>query len=133
MTTLVEVNDAWNELHNAAFGRGVSPLVAPALASEVERAYNAWREYYQGLQSSFGLMDPLLPSVELFEEIASYRRTLELVRKAGHAPAHVLPRTPLETLGDVAETAAEWTLGIVAVAAGVVFAGGLLLALRGQR
>lgn len=40
-----ELNQAWNELRNRAFGRGTKPLVSPVLASELEGAIDAWRVF----------------------------------------------------------------------------------------
>jgi hypothetical protein len=40
---LTELQTAWNELRNAALGRGVTPLVPQPLADRVGNTYERWR------------------------------------------------------------------------------------------
>lgn len=42
-STIDSLNAQWNELRNAALGRGVTPLVTPELAKEVADQWDSWR------------------------------------------------------------------------------------------
>ena len=42
------LSDYWQELRNAAFGRGVQPLVDPKLAETIGQAYEAFHQWRNG-------------------------------------------------------------------------------------
>lgn len=41
--TNTKLDELWNRLRNAAFGRSIAPLVSPQLADEVQRHYEVWK------------------------------------------------------------------------------------------
>lgn len=129
MTTLVEVNDAWNDLRNAAQGRGVVPVVPAGLNARVQASYADWRAYYEAIGP---LSEPLVPSVELAREISAYRALAKEVKAAGAVLAAELPATPLEQVA----RAASNTFGMfetLAMVAALGFGAALLVALKGRR
>lgn len=100
--TSQELSDAWNELRNAALGRGTSPRVSPALARVVAREYEKWR---RELHASPWKGDDPPPWV--WEQVATYRKVFAKVKAEGKAPKKELPQTPLERVGRGLETLAR--------------------------
>lgn len=73
--TLAELSTAWNDLRNAALGRGTAPLVSAPLALAVGRAWEGWRAYYDGL----GVSAAEVPTLSSPEWIDRYRELAERV------------------------------------------------------
>jgi hypothetical protein len=113
--TLAELTDAWNDLRNAALGRGVTPLVPQTLATDVGTSwelFRAWRSEQLGEL-------PVLPLsgqrwVKMHHDLAAR------VRSAG-VPVRDVPEDALQSalraLGEGAGTL--WTglkwLGVAAI------------------
>ena len=90
-----ELSKAWNELRNAALGRGVSPNVSPALAARVAREWEGWRKAH--LTPGFKVAAPTFT----YRWTKRYRSLLRAVHKEGAAKKIDLPfKTPMEELGD---------------------------------
>ena len=94
--SLDELSAAWNDLRNAALGRGVAPNVPPALAASVDRQYKAWRKALIHMPAAADMM----ASAYTRDWVAKYRRLLARVQKAGAGPQNVLPTTPFEASTD---------------------------------
>jgi hypothetical protein len=130
--TLTELSAAWNDLRNAALGRGEArPIKVPlALGLEVGIAYEEWRAYL----ASRGPLESAIPELQWLEK---YRALAAKVKAAGvnfEAP----PATLLEqaaALPGQAAGALGHTVQTIAIAFGaVVLPLGLLWLLnRGRR
>ncbi len=94
--TLDELSAAWNDLRNAALGRGLAPNVPPALAANVDRQYKAWRKALIHMPAAADM----LASAYTRDWVSKYRRLLARVQKAGAGPQNVLPTTPFELSTD---------------------------------
>lgn len=99
--TLDELNDAWNELYNGAWGRGVAPIVPMSLAQEVAQAREQWRGYYK---SKAAAADVTGGTAWRWVEI---NRALAARVRAAGGQAPSLPQTPAGVITDVA--AATWS------------------------
>lgn len=105
--TLGELSAAWNELRNAAWGRGTQPLVDAKLADQIGAGYEAWRAYYE----ESGFTDEFAPSIAASEWVDRYRMLAAKMAEAGHplTGAMQLPPTPLEQ----ATSTLRWGVGLV--------------------
>lgn len=103
--TLDDLSQAWNDLRNAALGRGVKPIVAEPLASQVGNAYERWRQYL----ASAGPSQDLVPSATAWPWLQQYRELASKVSAAG-VQFQALPVQPLEQAssfyGDTVRTVA---------------------------
>lgn len=121
---LDEVQATWNAVRNAALGRGVRPLVSPALAeyvaSEAE-AFRAWRESLGGFTLTSSWLDELADWTRR-ANVARAKVAAELQAKPAPAGSPALPAT----LTEWHETAPQIATTIASVFAG---AGGLALGL----
>lgn len=124
--TLTEFSAAWNELRNAALGRGVQPLVPEPLATDVGTAYEGFRVWVMDQPGEL----PVLP-LSAGPWVDKHRELAARVRAYGIA-VQELPRTMRETLE--AEASTVWTgLKWLGVALGVGIPVALVLSLRGRR
>lgn len=89
--TLAELSQAWNDLRNAALGRGLNPNVKPATAELIGNAYERWRAWYQ----KAGVSDDMVASVSAAPMVELYRKTLALAKAEGVKVAE-LEQTPVE-------------------------------------
>lgn len=123
--TLAELATAWNDLRNAALGRGTSPRVPRELADRVGKRYEAFRQWYESAWS----LEDWVPSVTAAQSVRDFRALADEVRAAGR-PVADLPATPIEqgqrafvAVVDTAETIGRWVLGLalaIGGAAGVI-------------
>lgn len=122
-----ELAKAWNDLANAALGRGTTPNVPPKLAGEVRREYDAWRA---ALADEHPFAD-VFASISTREWVRRYRalRAKVVAAKAGPSgkrakPGVNLEKTPLETTLDALDrTGRMIAYGLVAAGAtGVLIA-----------
>jgi len=113
--TLDELNECWNELRNAALGRGVTPNVPPKLAKELGVEYERWKV---ALADANPLADAFA-SVSGRKWVESYRRFLKRVRKKGVEPKKTLAETPLEAVSTTVDKLSR-NIAIGAGVAGVV-------------
>lgn len=109
MMTSEELLNAWNELRNAALGRGLnSKRVSPKLAKEVEREWTRYRD---------ATLSPTL--LAEFRWLPIYREVLKKVKAEGFAKDITAPKTTVEELGDslnAVSNFAKWsaiTLGVL--------------------
>ncbi len=87
-----ELSDAWNNLRNAAMGRGGAPNVSPALARRVEREYARWRNWRRDV----GPIDDMFSSWSTRRWVARYRDLMAKVDREGKGPEARLAMTPME-------------------------------------
>lgn len=123
-TSLDELSAAWNGLRNAALGRGTSPNVSPALAADVSRAYDEWREW---LQHAPPIADVLAHAMA-HNWVKRYRALVARVQREGQTPTDVLPVTSVEASLKVAEKLQSniaWGLVGTGVGVALFFAGKL--------
>ena len=108
--TLEELSEAWNQLRNAALGRGITPLVSQALAAKVAERYAAWREYYT--DPDFVQFGPADLSASSW--VTEYRTLAARVKAEGIKLTYELPTTLPEHAGVVMDK-----LGLAAIVVGV--------------
>ncbi len=113
---LDELSEAWNTLRNDAIGRGVAPIVGPALAREFNTQYSAWRKALIHLPAAADMM----ASVYTRGWVAKYRKMRAKVSASGVKATSDLARTPMELSLEALDKLAQ----NVAIGAGV---GGVLL------
>jgi hypothetical protein len=122
--TLNELSNAWNDLRNAALGRGTTPQVPAPLAAKVGREWTAFRRWL----AEQGVLEDIFASAVSQAWVQRYRVLLAQVRAAG-APVETdlaLEQTPLELLKDAGAAALSfaeklaWGLGALG-ALGLVF------------
>ncbi len=99
--TIDELSEAWNELRNAALGRGTKPVVSAELAQRVGADYDAWRD---ALQNNQWPTDDAFASVTASRWVDRYRELLELVEGEGVKPARALPKNFIERFADGVQT-----------------------------
>lgn len=102
--TLAELSTAWNDLRNAAFGRGTVPRVSRALAETVGRYYEEFRAWL----ADAGPLEELAPSVTAAQWVGRYRALWKMLQAEGKAPALglTLPPSWNEQIAADAEAAA---------------------------
>jgi hypothetical protein len=111
------------QLTAAALGRGVTPIVSPALAAEVgetQGEYLAWRQSLGG----FELVTAWKGELELWERRAELLR-LKIVKEGKAAPAQLEdlpPRPGDDTVRVLEATLWKGAAGLVALGAGLVLA-----------
>jgi hypothetical protein len=115
---LTELTNAWNQLRNAALGRGTAPSVAPALAAVVGVRYERFREELGRAHVEAEYLG--LPAWVY----AEYNDTLRRVRAA--LPDAELPPEPAEGPVDAALDKLSDGVATVAVAAAAYLAWRLL-------
>jgi hypothetical protein len=123
--TLAELSQAWNDLRNAALGRGTTPIVKPVTATTIGNYYERWRQWY----TSAGVSDDMIASVSAAQWVDLYRAAAKLA-KADGAQFAELGATPVE---QVTKAAAATGKGLVYAAAAVAVPLLLLVILRSQR
>lgn len=96
--TLDDLSEAWNELRNAALGRGTAPIVPAPLAADVARQYGQWRAWHAA-QDALVMPHDIADGVRWIQK---YRKLLSRVSSAGAQPAKVLPRGGIEASLEVA-------------------------------
>lgn len=83
--TINDLNKAWNDLRNAALGKGTHPNVPKALAERLGRAYEQWRTFFEGRH--FSADDLNMPAITFSDETSNwldiYRRFILEVKHAG--------------------------------------------------
>ncbi len=89
---LDELSEAWNTLRNDAIGRGVAPIVGPALAREFNAQYSAWRKALIHMPAAADMM----ASVYTRGWVAKYRRLRAKVSGSGVKVTSSLAQTPFE-------------------------------------
>lgn len=127
---LNELSNAWNELRNAAWGRGTQPAVPLALADRIGREWQSFRDWL----AEQGVLEDVFASLSASKWVARYRQLALELRTAGGTLDHSveLEETPLEKLKD-AGSGFTRGLGIAAVVAAAVAAGVLVMAIGGRR
>lgn len=92
--TVNELSEAWNQLRNAALGRGTKPNVSPDLAGRVAREYERWRAWRADADPT----DDLMASLTARAWVDRYRKILAAVQREGKGPKpeNVLAVTPVE-------------------------------------
>ena len=137
--TVGELSALWNDLRNAALGRGVKPLVSAPLAARIGSEWDAWRAYYE--QQAGPLQDLDLPTSTLEGDwVDRYRALADAVGKEG-IYVKGLPLDPIEKTVAPVKAAAQAGLDVlgeglktVLVAAAIIIPAGLALMLyRGSR
>lgn len=131
--TITELSAAWNDLRNAALGRGTKPNVSAALAARVGSEYDAWRAYFETAPPT---EDADMPAVTLQGDwLNRYRVLVAAVQSEGVSVA-ALPKDASERALDSAKEGIA-TLGtalqVLAIAAAVTIPVALVLTLRGRR
>lgn len=113
--TLSELSAAWNELRNAALGRGTAALVSPALADEISDAYESFRAWLAEQGPSADLAASVTASewVELYRELAADVRA-----ELPDAQFRALATTPVERAQSAVDTGRS-VLFVAAVAGAV--------------
>jgi hypothetical protein len=105
---VTDLSEAWNNLRNAALGRGTTPHVSPGLADTVGMQYERWRAYY----AASGPLDDVFTSYSASEWLAIYRKLVADVRAEG-VKVEALPRAPWEKITDSAATLGQVVGGLV--------------------
>jgi hypothetical protein len=126
--TIDELSTAWNNLRNAALGRGVVPVVSQPLADEVGTAYEEWRAHLAD-KSAAALLLPITPT-SIVEDVwvQRYRDLVAKVNGENVAVKDVLGQTFAEKAKSDAAAFATSAGGfgkqvLVAVAGGLAVAG----------
>lgn len=119
-----ELSTAWNNLRNAALGRGVTPNVSAALANDVGTAYEQWRAYLADKTASAWL--PISPTSAVEDVwVQRYRLLVARVQAENVTVPDVLPPTFTEKAKDAAKDIGK-NVGkdlAIAVISGLVVAG----------
>lgn len=119
------LSDYWNQLRNAALGRGLSPNVSPVLATLVGEQYEKWRTWLE----SQGALDSIVNALPFTdEELAMQTRQYNAARTAvsTELPDSSLPPALQEgTALEHAAEAVEKAAGKAAVVLGLGIAAGL--------
>jgi hypothetical protein len=134
MTTVQQLSNAWNELRNAALGRGVA---LPAgmnseLADEVAHAWEQWRAWLaeQGALAEAQREITLLGDAREWAD--RYEGLAEQVTKATGKRLPLAPSSPVEqVISQAAGIASPAALALL-VGAGVVLAVKALSSVRGR-
>lgn len=129
--TGLELSEAWNDLRNAALGRGVKPVASAALAARVGNEYERFRSWFDTEHEE--LAPTVLPGTQAADWVERLRALTKEVKAEG-----IAVREPSATFGEKAAQAASsigsgLVLGLasIAVIAGVGVA--VALASRGRR
>lgn len=118
--TIEQLSTAWNNLRNAALGRGVTPIVSPELAIEVGTQYEAWRAYLADKSAAAWI--PLSPTSFVEDEwVQRYRALVAKVQAENVTVPDVLPPTLAEKAKGQAKDIGKQVA--IAVASGLVVAG----------
>lgn len=101
--TLQELSDSWNELRNAAQGRGVAPIAPPAIAERVSVQWEAFRAWLGSLGPFDALAERVVTSVEGRRWIALHNELRRLLLGAGvqAVPDEIDEYANLGILGDI--------------------------------
>lgn len=116
--TIAELTQAWDDLRNAALGRGTMPNVSRALAETVGRYYEEFRAWL----ADAGPLEELAPSITAAQWIGRYRALWNMLQAEGKAPEARLTLPPQwnEELARAAERAAKATADAAAGAWGLL-------------
>lgn len=95
-TRLDELSDAWNKLRNKALGQGLAPNVPQALADQVGREYERFREFRRTAKPETDMFLDVAAS----KEIARYERMLAKTEAAGIVfdQHEILTSSPLQKM-----------------------------------
>lgn len=121
-----ELSSAWNEMRNAALGRGLKANVSAELAKVVAGEYERWR----AARAEMGPVDDVLSAFTTRQWVTRYRNLVSKVQKEGIKLANVLPPTTLErALQGIDKWNRNFAIGL-GVGAGIVVT--VIFATRGN-
>ncbi len=123
------LSDYWNQLRNAALGRGLAPNVSPVLATLIGEQYEKWRVWLEAQGALESIMDALpFTDDELAMQVRQYnaaRTTVSTELPASSLPPALQEGTSIENATEAIKEAG----GKIAVAVGLGVAAGIGFAL----
>ncbi len=135
--TLNRLSAAWNELYNAAWGRGVGkPLVSAELAEQVAANYEHFRDWADA--KSTGLFSTFVNQYWYTDEAAVWenlRRSLasQVTAETGVPLTDVVMPAPQKVVGEVAEVAGRAAIAALPfgrMLTGLLLAGAIFIAVK---